>query len=130
MKKTIALLAGVPMALLTSAVFADGAEPAQPQGGFMQTLIMIGIALMFFYFILWRPEQKRRKAIEQQRNSLKPGDRVTAMGIVGHVAKVQDTTVILKMVDGAKIEVLKAAITDVQSSSSETTTTIEASDSK
>lgn len=131
MKKTIALLAGVPMALLTSAVFADGAEPAQPQGGsFMQTLIMIGIALMFFYFILWRPEQKRRKTMEQQRNSLKPGDRVTAMGIVGNVAKVQDSTVILKMVDGAKIEVLKAAITDVQASTSETTTTIEASDSK
>jgi len=130
MKKTIALLAGMPASFLTSAVFADGAEPAQPQGSFMQTLIMIGIALMFFYFILWRPEQKRRKAMEQQRGSLKAGDRVTAMGIVGSVAKVQETTVILKMVDGAKIEVLKAAITDVQPSSSETTTTIETGELK
>ena len=130
MNKTIALLAGIPASFLTSVVFADGEGAAQQQGSFMQTLIMIGVALMFFYFILWRPEQKRRKAMEQQRNSMKPGDRVTAMGIVGHIAKVQDTTVILKMVDGSKIEVLKAAITDVQPASGETTTTIESTDSK
>ena len=68
--------------------------------------------------------------MEAQRNSLKPGDKVTAMGIIGTLAKVQENTVILKMVDGAKIEVLKAAITDVQSSTTETTTTIEASETK
>jgi len=94
--------------------FAQTSTPSL-QGGMSQTLIMIGIALVFFYFILWRPEQKRRKAGEQMRNALKKGDRVTAMGIVGKVDKIQDQTVILKMVDGAKIEVLKAAITEVQS---------------
>jgi len=101
--------------LPAAAVFAqDGAQT--PGGGLTQTLIMIGIALVFFYFILWRPEQKRRKAADQMRSGLKKGDRVTAMGIIGKVDKVQDQTVILKMVDGAKIEVLKAAITDVQAS--------------
>jgi preprotein translocase subunit YajC len=83
------------------ALLAQDAPAANPSGGMTQTLLMIGIALVFFYFILWRPEQKRRKAAEQMRASLKKGDRVTAMGIVGRV-------------DGAKIEVLKAAITDVQ----------------
>ncbi len=99
----------------TASLFAEEAAPQAREGNFMQTLIMIGIALVFFYFILWRPEQKRRKAMEKQRSSLKPGDRVTAMGIIGTVVKIQDTSVILKMVDGAKIEVLKGAITDVQS---------------
>lgn len=95
------------------ALFAQDASA--PQGGLNQTLIMIGIALVFFYFILWRPEQKRRKAAELMRSSLKKGDRVTAMGIVGKIDRIQDETLILKMVDGAKIEVLKAAVTDVQS---------------
>ena len=104
--------------LPAAAIFAqDGA--ATPSGGLTQTLVMIGIALVFFYFILWRPEQKRRKAAEQMRSSLKKGDRVTAMGIVGKVDKIQEQTVILKMVDGAKIEMIKAAITDVQASSEE-----------
>jgi len=103
------------MLFLTPAtiVFAQDAAPT-PQNGITSTLIMIGIALVFFYFILWRPEQKRRKAAEQMRSSLKKGDKVTAMGILGKVEKIQEQTVVLKMVDGSKIEVLKAAITDVQ----------------
>lgn len=95
-------------------VHADDAAPMGRDLSNFQPLIMIAIAILFFYFILWRPEQKRRKAIEKQRSELKEGDRVTAMGIVGTVAKIQDDTIILKMVEGAKIEVLKAAITDVQ----------------
>ena len=100
---------------LTHLTFLLDAETLPPRdGGFTQTLVMIAIALVFFYFILWRPEQKRRKAAEELRTSLKKGDKVTAMGIVGTVDKVLEQTVILKMIDGAKIEVLKGAITDVQ----------------
>jgi len=86
--------------------------PPPPDQSFWQTLVMIGIAFLFFYVILWRPEQKRRQALEDQRSAMKVGDRVVAMGILGTVAKINDQTVILKMVDGSKIEVYKAAITD------------------
>jgi preprotein translocase subunit YajC len=96
-----------------STMFAQEAAP-NPAGGLSQTLIMVGIALVFFYFILWRPEQKRRKESEKMRASLKKGDRVTAMGIIGRVDRIQENTVVLKMIDGAKIEVLKGAITEVQ----------------
>ena len=114
MKKITYTLICLQAALMTSPLFADDGDamPTREQG-LMQTLIMIGIALMFFYFILWRPEQKRRKAMEDQRSTLKKGDRVTAMGIIGTVVKIQDQTLILKMYDGSKIEVLKGAITDV-----------------
>ena len=104
-----------------AAIFAQDSS-ASPAGGISQTLIMIGIALVFFYFILWRPEQKRRKTAQQMRESMKKGDRVTAMGIIGKVDKIQEQTVILKMVDGAKIEFLKAAITNVESSGPEEAT--------
>lgn len=86
---------------------------APPDGGMFQTMVMFGIAAIFFYLILWRPEQKRRKTIEALRSAMKKGDRVTAMGIVGTVSSVKDTTVILRMVDGSKIEVLKGAINEV-----------------
>lgn len=99
-------------------LLAQEAAPSS-QGSLIQTFIMIGIALVFFYFILWRPEQKRRKAAQEMRSSMKKGDRVTAMGIVGKVDRIQEQTVVLKMIDGAKIEVLKAAITDVQSGAEE-----------
>jgi preprotein translocase subunit YajC len=120
MKKSFPLLASTAF-LTMSPLFAEGeAAPAAAQGGGLtQTLIMIAVALVFFYFILWRPEQKRRKQMEKVRTSLKKGDRITAMGIIGTIVKVQDNTVIVSLYDGAKMEMLKAAITDVQPAAEE-----------
>lgn len=113
MKRNFFYIVSAFALFLSSCLYAEGEEAAPRDQGLTQTFIMIGIALVFFYLILWRPEQKRRKAMETQRSSMKKGDRVTAMGIVGTVSRVQDQTVILKMVDGSKIEVLKMAISEV-----------------
>lgn len=110
MKKILAFL----MMLTASLPLMAEEAPVRGQGSFYQTLIMIGIAIVFFYFILWRPEQKRRKAMEEKRSSMKKGDRITAMGIVGTIDRIKEQTVIVKMVDGAKIEFLKAAISEVK----------------
>jgi len=120
MKKILTLLAMAGMSLAAFPLFAEETTaPASSQGNLMQTVIMIAVALVFFYFILWRPEQKRRKQMQKVRDSLKKGDRVTAMGIVGTVSKIQDNTVILALYDGAKMEIMKAAITEVQPASEE-----------
>ena len=44
----------------------------------MQTIIMFVVIGVFFYFILWRPERKRRKQMQTLRASMKKGDRITA----------------------------------------------------
>jgi len=107
---------------LTASLFAEEAAPQGRQQSMWQTLMMIGIALLFFYLILWRPEQKRRKKMNQLRSGMGKGDRVTAMGIIGTVVRIDEATVILKMVDGAKIEVLKNAISEVQPASEQRST--------
>jgi preprotein translocase subunit YajC len=121
MKKLFSLFASGAFLMTAFPLFAaDGdAAPAGGSGSMIQTLIMIAVALVFFYFILWRPEQKRRKQMERVRSSLKKGDRITAMGIIGTVVKVQDNTVIVSLYDGAKMEILKAGITDVQAATDE-----------
>lgn len=106
------------MLLPTQALFAveEPVAPISNRDDFMQTFMMIGIALLFFYFIIFRPEQKRRKEMDQRRESLSKGDKVTAMGIVGTVKDIKKDTIILKMVDGQScVEVLKHAITEVAS---------------
>lgn len=55
---------------------------------------------------------KKAQGMDEQRDSLKKGDKVVAMGIIGTVVRVGEQTVILKMYDGAKIEFFKSAITD------------------
>ena len=96
-------------------ILGQGPAEANPY----QSFIMIGIAVVFFYFILWRPEQKRRKKMENLRKGLKRGDRVVAMGIKATVDEVREKTVVLKQIDGAKIEMVMGAISEVEPSSTE-----------
>ena len=122
MKKSLSLIASAAFVTASLPLLAQegGAAPSGQGGGnMMQTFIMIAVALVFFYFILWRPEQKRRKKMELVRSSMKKGDRITAMGIIGTVVKVQDNSIIVSLYDGAKMEILKAAITDVQPAAEE-----------
>lgn len=103
----------------SAVIFAE----QQASGNPYQTFIMLAVALLFFYLILWRPEQKRRKKLTQMRESMKVGDQVTAMGIIGSIEEIKEQSLILKMIDGSKIEMLKAAITEVHPSSTEKTET-------
>jgi preprotein translocase subunit YajC len=112
MKKIVATLLSLPVSLFA----ADQNTAPSAEHGLTQTLVMVGLALVFFYFILWRPEQKRRKTMEALRTSMKKGDRVIAMGMVGHISKIKDDTVIVKTGD-AEVEFLKAAISEVQDGS-------------
>ena len=117
MKKMIAKVSFLALILMTNSMFAEVGEQVMQesrQQNYMQSLIMMGAAVLFFYFILLRPEQKRRKKLEEQRSAMQKGSKVTAMGIIGIVDSIEEKSVILKMVDGSKIEVLKAAITDVE----------------
>lgn len=112
MKNLLAILLAVSPSFVLVAQDAPK-PPAMPDNGFIQTLTMLGMGMVFFYFILYRPEQKKRKALDESKEKLKKGDRVVAVGIIGTVYKVDKDTVILKMVDESKIEVIKAAITQV-----------------
>ncbi|MFN0065865.1 MAG: preprotein translocase subunit YajC [Chlamydiales bacterium] len=114
MRQFISKIFFLPIALLAaSPLMADEVQQIARKGSFVQTLMMVGIAVLFFYFILWRPERKRRKAMEQKRSSMKKGDKITAMGIIGVIDRVKEQTVVVKMIDGAKVEFLKAAISEV-----------------
>jgi len=101
-------------ALMVSSTLLGAEElPPPPERGFMQTILMLALMGGAMYFILIRPAQRQRKQLEAQQSSLKVGDKVVAMGIVGTVAKIENDTVILKMVDGTKIEVVKRAINEI-----------------
>ena len=73
--------------------------------------MLISLVLMFgvFYFLLIRPENKRKKEAEQTRNSLKVGDKITTIGgITGVIVELkEDRFVIETGADRVRIEFMK-----------------------
>ncbi len=80
--------------------------------GMASPLIMMVLMLAIFYFMLIRPENKRKKEAEQMRSSVKKGDKiVTIGGIVGIVVDVKENKIVMETgADQVRIEFEKWAI--------------------
>ncbi len=88
------------------------AAPAPEGNGLATTVIMLVVMVAVFYFMLIRPENKRKKEAEQLRSSLKVGDKVNTIGgIVGTVVNVKEETFVLETgADQVRIEFQKWAL--------------------
>ena len=78
----------------------------------MDSMILLVAMIAVFYFLIIRPENKRKKQAEQMRSSLKKGDRVTTIGgMVGKIVQVNDSTIVFETSeDRVRIEVTKWAV--------------------
>ena len=83
-----------------------------PGGGLGGTVIMLVLMMGVFYFMLIRPENKRKKEAEQMRSAVKTGDEVTTIGgIVGTVVDVKSEKIVLETgADQVRLELMKWAI--------------------
>ncbi len=78
---------------------------------------MVPIALMvaIFYFIVLRPEQKKKAEHTKRISELQKNDAVvTAGGIHGTVVALKEKTVLVRIDDNVKIEVDRDAITTIE----------------
>ncbi len=75
-------------------------------------LIMMVLMIAIFYFMLIRPENKRKKEAEQMRSAVKTGDKITTIGgIVGTVVHVKENRIVIETgADQVRIELEKWAI--------------------
>jgi preprotein translocase subunit YajC len=91
------------------------APAGQPTGGILSNpLVMMGLMVVMFYFLLIRPQQRQRKELEKRIASLQKGDEVvTTAGIHAIVHNVKDRTVVLKVAEGTLMEFDKPAVATV-----------------
>ena len=87
--------------------------------GMGSSIIMLIAMLAIFYFMLIRPENKRKKEAEEMRGAVKTGDKITTIGgIIGTVVNVKEDKIVIETsADQVRIELAKWAI-----SSNETAT--------
>jgi preprotein translocase subunit YajC len=68
--------------------------------------------IAIFYFLLIRPENKRKKEAEAMRSAMKKGDKITTIGgIVGTVVDIKEDKIVIETsADQVRIEFCKWAL--------------------
>jgi preprotein translocase subunit YajC len=89
-----------------------GAEGGNPFSMMVPMVLIFGI----FYFMIIRPQQRKEKERRAMIDEIKTGTRILfSGGIVGTVANVKENTLIVKIADKVKVEIVRGAVTRVLS---------------
>ena len=93
--------------LLQAATAANGTAQ-QISWSFWVMMILIFVV---FYFFMIRPQQKKQKELQAQREALKKGDKViTAGGIYGLITEVQDNAFLIEVSKDVTLKVDKGSV--------------------
>ena len=99
--------------MLISTAFAQDA--GAPSGGGLEMFMPFVLILVIFYFLLWRPQQKKMKQHREMLGGLKRGDRVlTGGGIYGRIARVEgDDELIVEIAPEVRVRVARGTVSEV-----------------
>ena len=102
--------------MFISPAFAQ-ATGAAGAGGLLSSLAPMIILVVIFWFLIFRPQQKRAKAHQAMLMAVVRGDTVvTNGGLVGKVTKVVDGDDLeVEVSKGVKVKIVRTMIADVRS---------------
>lgn len=86
-------------------------------------ILPLALMLVLMYFMLIRPENKRKKEAAAMRSSLAVGDEITTIGgIIGTICAVKENTIVIETgADRVRIEFTKWAVSSKGTQFSEET---------
>lgn len=84
---------------------------AAPQGGGIESILLILAMFAVLYFLMIRPQMKRAKEHKAMVEGLQKGDEVvTAGGILGRVTKLDDQYLTVSVAEGVEVQLQRGAI--------------------
>ncbi|MFI7436756.1 preprotein translocase subunit YajC [Micromonospora haikouensis] len=99
--------------------------------GGLTPILMIALLFGVMYFMMIRPQQKRRREAERMQSALGPGDEVVTIGgLYGTVTGVDDETVLLEVAPGVQTRYARPAIARVVSQAERAESTEDAEDAE
>ena len=99
--------------LMFVAMGGPGGAGADQQSPLMMPMMLV-LMLVMFYFLLIRPQQRREKERHGMLDAVKSGDRVVfGGGFLGVVTNVKDKTLVVRIADNVKVEVVRGAVSQV-----------------
>ena len=82
-----------------------------PQGGGIESMILIVVMFGVLYFLMIRPQMKRAKEHKAMIEALQKGDEVvSAGGILGKVARINENYVTLEVAQGVEMQLQRSAV--------------------
>ena len=99
-------------------VMALVAAPADGLQGFLagpgQLLPLVAVGILF-YFMMWRPQQRRAKEHIHRVTSIKRGDTVVlSSGLLGKVVRVEDHELGVEVAQNVTVKVIKTMVHEVR----------------
>ena len=102
---------GMSLPVAGAFALAEAAPASSPTGFGVGDFLFLGGFVLIFYFLLWRPQAKRRKEHQDLMAGLSAGDEVvTTGGIVGEVRKVGDDFITIRVAPEIEFRVQKASV--------------------
>ena len=72
---------------------------------------MMALIFVVFYFFMIRPQTKKQKELQKQRENMKKGDKVvTAGGLYGEIKEVQENTFLVTIAKDVTIKIAKESV--------------------
>lgn len=98
---------------------AGAAAPSLGAGDLLVQFAPILLLVVIFWFLIFRPQQKRMKAHQAMLSSITRGDTVVSTGgIVGKVTKAVDGEDLeVQIAEGVRVKLVRGMISDVRSKS-------------
>ncbi len=76
----------------------------------MQSILMLGLMVLVFYFFMIRPQMKKQKDLKKFREGLKAGDKIVSIGgIHAKILEISDSTELIQS-EGTKLRLEKSAV--------------------
>lgn len=105
---------------VTAALAQSTGTPAAPAGGINDLLLQFApilLLVVIFWFLIFRPQQKRAREQREMLSKITRGDTVvTTGGIVGKVTKAVDGEDLeVEIAQGTRVKIVRGMIADVRS---------------
>lgn len=99
--------------MLISPAYAQAASSGG-SGDLLATMLPMVAIFAIFYFLMIRPQQRKQKEHRAMIDALEKGNEVvTAGGIVGRIAKVDDQYVTVEIATGVEIRVQRQSVSQL-----------------
>ena len=102
--------------MFTTEAFAQaGGAAATGTSGMLLQFAPIIVIFVIMYFLILRPQQQKQRDHRDLVANLRRGDTVvTAGGLIGKIAKVDDADVTVELAEGIRVKVVRSTIAEVR----------------